>query len=200
MASCGAMRFVTDPGVPRSLRGSRRALGSVMDKNSPFQTYEDRPTPHMRTAFCRLRAELAKRGLDGLHYTACRRTPERICAQARRTARVADLVTGSAGAAVASGKGRDVCRRSLTLQVRQQTDTELFEPRDLVGEGSSRGSKQCAEGCEAWLRSVGPYSGWRRALASQQKKRVRRWWRATPIPSTPFGRINPSTARQGCAA
>ena len=108
-----------------------------MDKTGPFQTYEnetDAATVAPRLAA--LRAELKRRGLDG--FVVPRADEHQGEYVPRRAERLAWLTafTGSAGAAVVlADKAAVFVDGRYTLQVRQQTDTKLFEPRDLVEEG-----------------------------------------------------------------
>jgi Xaa-Pro aminopeptidase len=106
-----------------------------MDK--PFQTYDD--TSNSATCAPRLaalRAELDRRGLDGFvvpHND--QHMGEYLPAFAERLAWLTAF-TGSAGAAVVlKDKAAIFVDGRYTLQVRSQTDTSLFEPRDLVAEG-----------------------------------------------------------------
>src|ERR1700733_3632018 len=108
-----------------------------MDKNGPFQSFDnvsDAATCAPRLAA--LRAELKKRGLDGFvvpHSDA--HQSEYLPARAERLAWLTAF-TGSAGAAVVlKDKAAVFTDGRYTLQVRAQTDTSLFEPRDLVAEG-----------------------------------------------------------------
>ena len=108
-----------------------------MDKTGPFQTYEnetDAATCAPRLAA--LRAELKRRGLDG--FLVPRADAYQGEYVPKRDERLAWLTafTGSAGAAVALlEKAAVFVDGRYTLQIRQQTDTSLFEPRDLVDEG-----------------------------------------------------------------
>src|SRR5471032_851026 len=106
-----------------------------MDK--PFQTYDD--TSDAATCAPRLaalRAELAKRGLDGFVVPhSDQHMGKYLPAYAERLAWLTAF-TGSAGAAVVlADKAAVFVDGRYTLQVRKQTDTKLFEPRDLVAEG-----------------------------------------------------------------
>jgi Xaa-Pro aminopeptidase len=108
-----------------------------MDKTGPFQTYEnetDAATCAPRLAA--LRAELKRRGLDGFIVPrADEHQGEYVPKHAERLAWLTAF-TGSAGAAVVlNDKAAVFVDGRYTLQVRQQTDTKLFEPRDLVEEG-----------------------------------------------------------------
>jgi Xaa-Pro aminopeptidase len=106
-----------------------------MDK--PFQSYDDTSdaatcAPRLAT----LRAELARRGLDGFVVPhSDQHMGEYLPAYAERLAWLTAF-TGSAGAAVVlADKAAIFVDGRYTLQVRKQTDTKLFEPRDLVAEG-----------------------------------------------------------------
>jgi Xaa-Pro aminopeptidase len=106
-----------------------------MDKQ--FQTYDD--TADAATCAPRLsalRAELAKRGLDGFVVPhSDQHMGEYLPAFAERLAWLTSF-TGSAGAAVVlKDKAAVFVDGRYTLQVARQTDTSLFEPRDLVAEG-----------------------------------------------------------------
>ncbi len=106
-----------------------------MDK--PFQTYDD--TSDAATCAPRLaalRAELAKRGLDGFVVPhSDQHMGEYLPAYAERLAWLTAF-TGSAGASVVlKDKAAVFVDGRYTLQVKNQTDTQLFEPRDLVAEG-----------------------------------------------------------------
>ena len=106
-----------------------------MDKQ--FQTYDD--TSDAATCAPRLaalRAELARRGLDGFVVPhSDQHMGEYLPAYAERLAWLTAF-TGSAGSAVVlKDKAAVFVDGRYTLQVRTQTDTSLFEPRDLVAEG-----------------------------------------------------------------
>src|SRR6201996_5443984 len=106
-----------------------------MDK--PFQTYDDTSNPATcAPRLAALRAELAKRGLDGFVVPhSDQHMGEYLPAFAERLAWLTSF-TGSAGAAVVlKDKAAVFVDGRYTLQVRAQTDTSLFEPRDLVAEG-----------------------------------------------------------------
>src|ERR1700760_2671935 len=106
-----------------------------MDK--PFQTYDDTSTPAtVAPRLAALRAELEKRGLDGFVVPhSDQHMGEYLPAFAERLAWLTSF-TGSAGSAVVlKDKAAIFVDGRYTLQVRNQTDTSLFEPRDLVAEG-----------------------------------------------------------------
>ena len=108
-----------------------------MDKPTSFQTYEDRSDPSTVAArLGALRTELTARGLDGFVVPhSDMHQNEYLPANAERLAWLTSF-TGSAGAAVVlAGKAAIFVDGRYTLQVRAQTDTSLFEPRDLVAEG-----------------------------------------------------------------
>ena len=108
-----------------------------MDKTTQFQTYDDVSdaatcAPRLKA----LRGELAKRGLDGFVIPhSDDHQNEYLPANAERLAWLTSF-TGSAGTAVVlTDKAAIFVDGRYTLQVRKQTDTSLFEPRDLVAEG-----------------------------------------------------------------
>src|ERR1043165_8614941 len=106
-----------------------------MDK--PFQTYDDTSNPAtVAPRLAAVRAELAKRGLDGFVVPhSDQHMGEYLPAFAERLAWLTSF-TGSAGAGGGlKRQGAIFVDGRYTLQVRNQTDTSLFEPRDLVAEG-----------------------------------------------------------------
>jgi Xaa-Pro aminopeptidase len=106
-----------------------------MDK--PFQSYDDTSNPATcAPRLASLRAELARRGLDGFVVPhSDQHMGEYLPAYAERLAWLTSF-TGSAGSAVVlADKAAIFVDGRYTLQVRNQTDTSLFEPRDLVAEG-----------------------------------------------------------------
>ena len=141
-----------------------------MDKTGPFQTYEnetDAATCAPRLSS--LRAELKRRGLDG--FVVPRADAHQGEYVPKRDERLAWLTafTGSAGAAVVlSDKAAVFVDGRYTLQIRQQTDTSLFEPRDLVEEGPAgwiakalpKGAKL---GYDPWLHTAAAVDGLRAA-------------------------------------
>jgi Xaa-Pro aminopeptidase len=96
-----------------------------------------------------LRAELVRRGLDGFIVPRSdEHQGEYVPKNAERLAWLTAF-TGSAGAAVVlTDTAAIFVDGRYTLQVRQQTDTALFEPRDLVEEGPGR-----------WLENAAPNGG-----------------------------------------
>src|ERR1700760_324844 len=108
-----------------------------MDKNGPFQSYDDvSDAAQCAPRLAALRAELRKRGLDGFVVPhSDEHQSEYLPARAERLAWLTAF-TGSAGAAVVlADKGALFVGGRYTLQARVPTDTNLFEPRDLVAEG-----------------------------------------------------------------
>src|ERR1700742_3323842 len=106
-----------------------------MDK--PFQTYDDTSDPATcAPRLAALRSELAHRGLDVFVVPhSAQHMRKSLPAYAERLAWLSAF-TGSAGAAVVlKDKAAVFVDGRYTLQVRNQTDTSLFEPRDLVAEG-----------------------------------------------------------------
>ncbi len=141
-----------------------------MDKIGPFQTYEnetDAATCAPRLAA--LRAELKRRGIDG--FVVPRSDEHQGEYVPKRAERLAWLTafTGSAGAAVVlTDKAVIFVDGRYTLQVRQQTDTKLFEPRDLVEEGPAGWIAQALPkgaklGYDPWLHTQAAVEGLRAA-------------------------------------
>jgi len=141
-----------------------------MDKTGPFQTYEnetDAATCAPRLSA--LRAELKRRGLDG--FVVPRADAHQGEYVPKRDERLAWLTafTGSAGAAVVlNDKAAVFVDGRYTLQIRQQTDTSLFEPRDLVEEGPAGWiakalPKGARLGYDPWLHTAAAVEGLRAA-------------------------------------
>jgi Xaa-Pro aminopeptidase len=137
-----------------------------MDKNTPFQTYEDQTdAATCGPRLAALRAELAKRGLDG--FIVPRSDEHQGEYVPKRAERLAWLTafTGSAGAAIAlKDKAAVFVDGRYTLQIRQQTDTKLFDPRDLVGEGlgswiENNLPKGAKLGYDPWLHTAAAVEG-----------------------------------------
>ncbi len=133
-----------------------------MDQKAPFQNFDDqsdRTTVSPRLAM--LRDELKRRGLDGFIVPrADEHQGEYVPKRAERLAWLTAF-TGSAGAAVVlADKAAVFVDGRYTLQVRNQTDTALFDPRDLVGEGvaawlSANAPKDSKIGYDPWLHTQG---------------------------------------------
>src|SRR5271156_2975949 len=106
-----------------------------MDKT--FQSYDDQSdAATVAPRLASLRTELKSRGLDGfLVPRSDEHQGEYVPKRAERLPRLTSF-TGSAGAAIVlTDKAAVFVDGRYTLQVRQQTDTKLFDPRDLIGEG-----------------------------------------------------------------
>jgi Xaa-Pro aminopeptidase len=106
-----------------------------MDKT--FQSYDDQSDASLTgPRLGALRAELKQRWLDGFIVPrADEHQGEYVPEHAQRLAWLTAF-TGSAGAAVVlADKAAIFVDGRYTLQVREQTDAALFEPRDLVAEG-----------------------------------------------------------------
>ena len=167
-----------------------------MDKIGPFQTYEnDTDAATCAPRLAALRAELATRGLDG--FVVPRSDEHQSEYVPKRDERLAWLTafTGSAGAAVVlNDKAAVFVDGRYTLQVRQQTDTKLFEPRDLVEEGPAgwiapmRRRRSAKLGYDPWLHTAAAVD----ALARRSREgRRRRCRRPTATRSTRCGRTSP---------
>jgi len=131
-----------------------------MDKT--FQSYDDQSdAATVAPRLASLRTELKSRGLDGfLVPRADEHQGEYVPKRAERLAWLTSF-TGSAGAAIAMlDKAAIFVDGRYTLQVRQQTDTKLFDPRDLIGEGlgawiESNVPKGAKLGYDPWLHTAG---------------------------------------------
>src|SRR6201996_4209240 len=131
-----------------------------MDK--PFQTYDDRSdAATVAPRLAALRAELARRGLDGFVVPHSDEYQSEYLPEYHERLAWLTAFTGSAGAAaVLMDKAAVFVDGRYTLQIRQQTDTSLFEPRDLVEEGPAgwiahalpKGAKL---GYDPWLHTQG---------------------------------------------
>ena len=141
-----------------------------MDNITPFQSYDDvSDARECAPRLAALRAELKARGLDGFVIPhSDEHMGEYLPARAERLA-WATAFTGSAGAAVVlMDKAALFSDGRYTLQMRAQTDTSLFEPRDLVAEGPQgwipgnlpRGAKL---GYDPWLHTQNAVLGLRAA-------------------------------------
>src|SRR5258705_4430805 len=130
--------------------------------NKPFQTFDEQgdasqSAPRMRA----LRNELAKRGVDGFMIPRSdEHQGEYVPKRAERLAWLTGF-TGSAGQAIVLiEKAAIFVDGRYTLQVRNQTDTSLFETLDLVNDGAAnwieanlpQGAKL---GYDPWLHTQG---------------------------------------------
>ena len=142
-----------------------------MDKNSAFQSFDDlSDAATCAPRLAALRAELKKRGLDGFVAPhSDEHQSEYLPARAERLAWLTAF-TGSAGAAlVLMDKAVVFTDGRYTLQVRRQTDTSLFEPRDLVAEGpqgwiADHLPKGAKLGYDPWLSTASAVAGLRQAV------------------------------------
>ncbi|MDE1939882.1 MAG: aminopeptidase P family protein [Alphaproteobacteria bacterium] len=141
-----------------------------MDKS--FQSYDDQSdAATCAPRLAALRGELKKRGLDG--FIVPRSDQHQGEYVPKRDERLAWLTafTGSAGAAVVlSDKAAIFVDGRYTLQVRQQTDTKQFEPRDLVAEGpamwiESAVAKGAKLGYDPWLHTAAVVDGLKASAA-----------------------------------
>jgi len=142
-----------------------------MDKT--FQSYDDQSdaatcAPRL-AALC---AELKKRGLDGFVVPrADEHQGEYVPKRAERLAWLTAF-TGSAGIAVVmADKAAIFVDGRYTLQVRRQTDTALFDPRDITSEGAAKwietnAGKGARIGYDPWLHTASAVDGLK--LAAKQ--------------------------------
>jgi Xaa-Pro aminopeptidase len=103
----------------------------------PYQVFEDlSDAATVAPRLAALRAELARRGLDGFVVPHSDEHQSEYLPPCNERLAWLTSFTGSAGAAVVlKDKAAIFVDGRYTLQVRQQTDTKLFEPRDLTSEG-----------------------------------------------------------------
>jgi Xaa-Pro aminopeptidase len=145
-----------------------------MDK--PYQTFDDQSdAATCAPRLAALRAELVTRGLDGFIVPrADEHQGEYVPKRAERLAWLTAF-TGSAGTAIVlRDKAAIFVDGRYTLQVSQQTDTKLFEPRDLISEGVGTWiENQCPGdtkiGYDPWLHSMAQIEALR---ASAEKARA----------------------------
>jgi Xaa-Pro aminopeptidase len=135
-----------------------------MDKT--FQSYDDQSdattcAPRLHA----LRGELQKRGLDGFIVPrADEHQGEYVPKRAERLAWLTAF-TGSAGIAVVLKERAAIfVDGRYTLQVRKQTDTALFDPRDIVAEGpavwlAANAAKGQKIGYDPWLHTAAAVEG-----------------------------------------
>jgi Xaa-Pro aminopeptidase len=132
-----------------------------MDKTAPFQTFDDRSdAATCAPRLAALRSELARRGLDGFVVPHSDEYQSEYLPECNERLAWLTSFTGSAGAAVVlKDKAAVFVDGRYTLQVRQQTDTKLFDPRDLVDEGpnkwlESNAPKGARIGFDPWVHSA----------------------------------------------
>lgn len=137
-----------------------------------FQSFDDQSDPAtVAPRLALLRAELERRGLDGFIVPRSdEHQGEYVPKKAERLAWLTSF-TGSAGAAVVlRDKAAIFVDGRYTLQVRQQTDTALFDPRDLVAEGPAawleeNAAKGAVIGYDPWLFTANAVDGLKAAVA-----------------------------------
>jgi Xaa-Pro aminopeptidase len=138
-----------------------------MDKQ--FQSFDDRSdAATCAPRLAALRTELARRGLDGFVVPHSDEYQSEYLPECNERLAWLTSFTGSAGAAVVlRDKAAVFVDGRYTLQVRAQTDTALFEPRDLI-----------AEGPNAWLEAHAPkgakigFDPWVHSAASAEALRA----------------------------
>ena len=130
--------------------------------NKPFQTFDDQSDPtQCAPRLAALRAELRRRDVEGfLVPRADEHQGEYVPKRAERLAWLTGF-TGSAGVAVALlDKAAIFVDGRYTLQVRNQTDTSLFETLDVVNDGPANWieanlPKGAKLGYDPWLHTQG---------------------------------------------
>src|SRR6201994_939732 len=142
-----------------------------MDKNAPFQSFDDRSdAATVAPRLAALRAELAKRGLDGFVIPHSDEYQSEYLPECNERLAWLTSFTGSAGGAVVlKDKAAGFADGRYRLQVRQQTDTKQFEPRDLVEEGPNKwlennATKGAKIGFDPWVHSAASADALRAAV------------------------------------
>ena len=132
-----------------------------MDKTASFQSFDDvSDAATCAPRLAALRAELAKRGLDGFVVPHSDEYQSEYLPACNERLAWLTAFTGSAGAAVVlKDKAAVFADGRYTVQVRQQTDTKLFDPRDLVEEGpnawlETNAAKGAKIGFDPWVHSA----------------------------------------------
>ena len=163
--------------------------------NMPFQTFDEQSdASECAPRLAALRAELAARGLDGfLVPRADEHQGEYVPKRAERLAWLTGF-TGSAGMAIVlMERGAIFVDGRYTLQVRNQTDTSLFETLELMNDGPANWieanlPKGARLGYDPWLHTQGSVERLKQSVerAGGQLVALRpiRWMRC--------GRISPS--------
>ncbi len=133
----------------------------IMDKNIAYQSYDDRSdAATCAPRLAALRAELARRGLDGFVIPHSDEYQSEYLPECNERLAWLTSFTGSAGgAAVLKDKAAVFVDGRYTLQVQQQTDATQFEPRDLVAEGpnlwlETTAPKGAKIGFDPWVHSA----------------------------------------------
>src|SRR5258706_10294966 len=130
--------------------------------NKPFQTFDEQgDASNCATRMRALRGEVAKRGVDGFMIPrADEHQGEYVPKRAERLAWLTGF-TGSAGLAIVlMEKAAIFVDGRYTLQVRNQTDTSLFETLDLMNDGPTNWleanlTKGAKLGYDPWLHTQG---------------------------------------------
>ncbi|HEY5338512.1 MAG TPA: aminopeptidase P family protein [Rhizomicrobium sp.] len=132
-----------------------------MDKTPAFQSFDDRSdAATCAPRLAALRAELAKRGLDGFVVPHSDEYQSEYLPECNERLAWLTSFTGSAGGAVVlKDKAAVFVDGRYTLQIQQQTDTKLFAPRDLVAEGPNgwledNAPKGAKIGFDPWVHSA----------------------------------------------
>src|SRR5689334_5472714 len=172
----------------------------------PYQVFEDlSDAATVAPRLAALRAELARRGLDGFVVPhSDEYQSEYLPACNERLAWLTSF-TGSAGAAVVlKDKAAVFVDGRYTLQVRQQTDSKQFEPRDLTTEGpnawlEANAPKGARIGYDPWVFSAASAEALRQAvekagatLVPTDGNPIDAVWHDRPAP--PFDKATPHPA------
>jgi Xaa-Pro aminopeptidase len=168
--------------------------------NKPFQSFDEHgDSSQCAPRLAALRAELARRGLDGfLVPRADEHQGEYVPKRAERLAWLTGF-TGSAGmAAVLKDKAAVFVDGRYTLQVRNQTDTSLFDTLDLMNDGPANWleanlGQNMKLGYDPWLHTQGGVERLRQSVERVGANLV-------PMPSNPIDAVwkdqpPPPTAR-----
>src|SRR5579862_6612215 len=136
------------------------------------QTFDESADPSFGREHAPLiRKAMAEQGLDGFLVPHEDEHQNEYLPAANDRLAWLTAFTGSAGAAVVlKEKAAIFVDGRYTLQVRQQTDTTLFDPRDLIGEGvgawlEANAAKGAKIGYDPWLHSAAPLEALRASAA-----------------------------------
>lgn len=166
-----------------------------------FQSFDVKTEPeHAAGRIARLRAEMARLGLDGFFVPrADEHQGEYVPPNAQRLAWLTGF-TGSAGIAlVLRDRAIIFVDSRYTLQVRQQTDTDVFSYENLVSTPPATWLEQHGVGLkigfDPWLHTISGAQGLRTALKAgggqlveAEENLVDRIWQERPAP--PLGRVS----------
>src|SRR4051812_25393308 len=140
-----------------------------MDK--PYQIFEDlSDAATVAPRLAALREELARRGLDGFVVPhSDEHQSEYLPPSNERLAWLTSFTGSAGGAGVLKDKAAIFVGGRYTLQVRQQTDTKLFEPRDLIAESpnawlETNAPKGTRIGYDPWVFSAASAEGLRQSV------------------------------------